>query len=465
MKRPTNLRIKLILTYAAVALLTALVAITIIRLTSGQTLMNLVQEQQTSTLKQTVQDYYISNGSLDGFFNYYVEFRPAGEFNRNTDQLPPDPRFKDREVRGVYGLVDGNRKAILPTKFFDVGQTVPEDVTAQSISVEVDGQTIAWILQDTHMQFNLSPEEESFLNRSTLAAVLAALAGLAAAAGMGVFLSGRLLDPIRRLTKASRLLAQGDLEQQVPVTTRDELGQLTETFNRMSADLLKADQQRKRLTADITHDLSTPLQIISGYIDMLEEGEVTLTPQRLEIIRTELEHLRRLVGDLTTLTQVESGGLSMEVNLLSARELLEQIQRTFHPITAREGIDLVLEQSETDAVIKADEGRMIQVLSNLVENAIRHTPKGGEIHLSLDTASGTMLCVRDTGVGITRENLPYVFDRFYKADKSRGGSSGKMGLGLAICKALVNAQGGQISAESKGQGMGTVMKVSFNSLL
>ncbi len=158
MKRSLNLQNKLILTYLGVALLTVLVATLIIHVTSSQTLLSLVQEQQTAALKQTVQDYYISNGSLDGFFNYYVEYRPAGQPELN--QSPPDKPFENREVRGVFGLVDAHKVAVLPIKGIDVGQIVSFELNARSIPVEVDSQTIAWILQDTSMQFKLNPEKK-----------------------------------------------------------------------------------------------------------------------------------------------------------------------------------------------------------------------------------------------------------------------------------------------------------------
>ena len=172
---------------------------------------------------------------------------------------------------------------------------------------------------DNKFQFKLSTEEELFLKRTSTAIAFAAGAGILAAVAIGIFLAGGLLKPIRRLTTASQALAQGDLNQQVSVTSEDELGQLTTTFNQMSADLVQADQQRKRITADITHDLSTPLQIISGYIEMLEEGEVSLTPQRIDIIKTEIGHLRRLVDDLSTLTQVEAGGLDIQLQPVQPR--------------------------------------------------------------------------------------------------------------------------------------------------
>jgi two-component system sensor histidine kinase BaeS len=460
-----SLQGKLILSYLAVALITVLVVSAIIRMTSGQSLMNLVVEQQTTSLEESVQTYYTSNGTLDGFFKAYMQIGPpqfeqpqSGVNQPGGPNRPPDRR----EMRGVQGLVDTNYHALIPTLGYEVGQIVPAETVQQKIPVEVDGQTIAWILPDTSFQFGLSPDEELFLQRTTLAIGLAALAGVVAAVGIGFLLSRRLLKPIQRLTKASHALAHGDLQQQVQVTSQDELGQLTATFNQMSADLARADQQRKRLTADITHDLSTPLQIISGYIEMLEEGEVALTPQRIEILKTEIGHLRRLVGDLTTLSQVEAGGLETQLQPVQPSGLLERIYNAYQPIAAKQGVEMALETPESIPSILADEGRMLQVLKNLVDNALRYTPEGGQITLSVVAGDRIQLHVTDSGSGIEADDLPYVFDRFYRSDKARGANAGKMGLGLAISKALVTAQGGTISAESAGRGQGTTMIVTLN---
>jgi signal transduction histidine kinase len=230
----------------------------------------------------------------------------------------------------------------------------------------------------------------------------------------------------------------------------------------MSADLVQADQQRKRLTADITHDLSTPLQIISGYIEMLEAGETTLTPQRLEIIKTEIEHLRRLVSDLSLLTQVEAGGLEIQAQPVHPEVLLERLYQAYQPIAERQGVTLSLELPASSPTIQVDEMRMLQVLKNLVDNALRYTPSGGSITLSVTAAEQVQIRVKDSGAGIEAEDLPYVFDRFYRADPARSGSGGKMGLGLAICKALVTAQGGTIAAESAGKDLGTTIVIRFN---
>lgn len=460
-----SLQRKFILSYLAVALITVVVVSVLIRLTSGQSLMNLVVEQQTALFKESAQTYYTTYGTMDGFFAFYkhddVNSPPP---EQQFDTLPPQPD-QNFEFRGLHGLVDTEYRALVPTFGYDIGEVVPQEMIRYAVAVEVDGKTVAWILPDTKMQFKLSAEEELFLQRTSLAIGLAALAGVLVAVGMGFFLSRGMVRPIRRLTQASERLAEGELQQQLPVTSQDELGQLTATFNKMSTDLYQADQQRKRMTADITHDLSTPLQIISGYVEMLESGEVTLTSQRIEIIKTEIEHLRRLVGDLTTLAQVEAGGLDIQLSPVQPGLLLERTHLAYQPIAERQGIELRLELPPSLPEITVDEGRTLQVLKNLVENALRHTPKGGNIWLGAEhDGQQVSMIVRDNGTGIDADDLPYVFERFYRADKARAGNSGKMGLGLAICKALVITQGGQITAQSAGKNQGTTMVITFDAV-
>ncbi|HQP60451.1 MAG TPA: ATP-binding protein [Anaerolineaceae bacterium] len=456
-----SLKAKLILSYLVVALITVLVVSVFIRLTSGQSLMNMVAEQETAQLKEAVQSYYTTNKTLDGFFDAYIQ-------NNMQIQNPPPPGGYEvppvmRDIRGIHGLVDTEYRTLIPMFGFELGVVMPEEMIKDAIPVEVDGETVAWILPDKKFQFNLSKEEQLFLQRTTWAIAMAALAGVLVAVAMGFLLAGGMLKPIRRLTAAAQSLAHGDLQQQVPVTSQDELGLLTSTFNQMSTDLAEADQKRKRMTADITHDLSTPLQIISGYMELLEDGEVTLSPQRIDIIKTEIEHLRRLVGDLTTLTQAEAGGLDIQIHPVHPGILMERIYQAYQPICARQGVELVLDIPEAVPAIQVDEGRMMQVLKNLVENALRYTPGGGRITLAVQIAEQVELKVIDGGSGIEPEDLPYVFDRFFRADKARGANSGKMGLGLAICKALVTAQGGTILAESAGRDQGTTIVIRFPS--
>ncbi len=454
-----SLKGKLILSFLAVALITILVVSTVLRLSSGQSLMNMVVDQETATLTEAVEEYYATAGSLEGVYEYYLQNNPY-QFGG-----PPSGGGKGggegRGLRGLGGLVDTDYRTIFPTFGVSPGNILPDTAALALTPIKVDGKVIAYIVRDEKYQFNLSAEEELFLKRTNLAIGLAAAAGVLIAVAMGFLLAGGLLKPIRRLTRASKSLATGALGEQVPVTSKDELGELTRTFNQMSADLFKADEQRKRLTADITHDLGTPLQVISGYVEMFEEKGVEVTPERLEIIKTEVGHLRRMVSDLSVLSQAEAGGLDIQCFPIETHEIVESVYQSFQPIAARQGVELVMTTTTDRPMINVDKGRMIQVLMNLVENALRYTPEGGRITLGVILGENVSITVTDTGSGIEPEDLPYVFDRFYRADKARSGNSGKMGLGLAICKALVVAQGGDINVASKGKGQGTIFTISF----
>lgn len=453
-----SLKTRLILTYAAVALVTVLVALLFVRFRSGQSLRNLVIDQQVEEMSVLVEDYYTTNQSLEGFVYYYLStiFRSGGDspfFQQPRDSDPED-------VRGIRGLVDNNGKTILPTQNLPVGVVVPERWLDGAREVEVGGVAVAWILID-EKSLELSRSEQMFMGQVNLAIAIAAGAGILTAVITGVLLAAGILKPIRKLTEASEQMAQGALGQQVDVTSKDEIGRLGESFNRMSTDIARADAERKRLTADITHDLSTPLQIISGYIEMYENGDVSLNPKQLGIIKTELENLRRLVGDLTVLTQAEGGGVEILLSPVAPNQLLEQITQSYLPIASQQGIDLRLDLDQTPVMVSADEGRMLQVLKNLMENALRHTPAGGTVTLASKVGEQVELSVTDTGDGIAAEDLPLIFERFYQADKARTGSKGKMGLGLAICKALVELQGASIKAVSAGVGQGTKLTVTI----
>jgi signal transduction histidine kinase len=454
-----SIKAKLILSYLAVALLTVLVVSVLVRVTSGQSLMNLVVQQETAELRNAVQVYFSEVGSLEGFADYYRFTTITGLDFGMMDHM--DRPSMDRDIRLLHGLVDADQVVLIPFANLKVGDTATEEFMKQAIAVQYEGETIAHILPESKYQFALNAEELLFLRRTNMAIGMAALAGIAAAVIIGYLLAGMLIRPIQRLTKASQQLAAGDLQQQVPVTSQDEMGQLTSTFNKMSSDLFNADQKRKRMTADITHDLSTPLQIISGYIEMLEGSEITLSPERIDVIKTEIDHLRRLVGDMTTLTQAESGGLEMQLQPIEPANLIDYVRRTYEPIASQKGIEIKVEVGEGLPMINVDEGRMIQVLKNLMDNALRYTPDCGTIRISAEVTDKVHLRVTDSGNGIEPEDLPYVFDRFYRADKNRTSNAGKMGLGLAICKALVEAQGGSIAVESGGNQTGTTFTISL----
>ncbi len=466
-----SLRFKLILSFLAVALISVLLISVMIRVGSTDRLLKLAIDQQAATLQADALGYYETNGSWDGFAEYLRTQQKPPDFFREFNQDDQPPEFDQQkgndsiqhDQRPLVAIIDLDGRLVFSAFGMRVGEILPDKYIDDKIPLELDGETIAYIVPDRSLSFKLSSEEEVFLARTNQAILIAALVGVGAAILMGVILAGVLLKPIRNLRKASQALAAGDLDQRVPVTSQDELGQLSESFNKMGEDLKYADQQRKQMTADITHDLGTPLQVIAGYIEMFEEMPEAVNAKRLGIINTEIEHLRRLLEDLNMLSQADAKAMNIDLQLLDPAPMVEQICHIYQPMCEKEGIRLSFEIQNDLPQIRLDEGRMSQVLKNLVENAMRYTKDNGQIILHARQEEKTIIFeVTDDGTGIDEKDLPHVFDRFYKADPSRTiGVGGKSGLGLAISRALVEAQGGKIKALSAGLGKGTTMKITF----
>ncbi|HTP11194.1 MAG TPA: ATP-binding protein, partial [Anaerolineae bacterium] len=256
-------------------------------------------------------------------------------------------------------------------------------------------------------------------------------------------------------------LAHGDLQQQVPVRSHDELGELAQAFNQMSADLARATQLRRQMTADIAHDLRTPLTVIGGYIEALRDQVLPPTPERFDMIYGEVQHLQQLVEDLRTLSLADAGELRLNRQPIEPRALLAEVAALFQHRAEQQQIALIVDAADTLPAINIDEGRFVQVLSNLVANALRYTPDGGHITLgAVDRSGGVQLIMQDDGAGISPEALPHIFDRFYRADQSRQQESGESGLGLAIARSIIEAHGGAIHVESE-VGRGTTFTISL----
>jgi signal transduction histidine kinase len=279
------------------------------------------------------------------------------------------------------------------------------------------------------------------------------LAGLAAGGG-GILLvsliSGNVLAPVSALNAAARRLGGGDLSQRVPAPSRDEVGQLGRTFNSMAEGLENAERQRKNLVADVSHELRTPLSNIQGYIEAIRDGVLEPDEATMGTIHEQVLHLTRLVEDLRLLAQTEAEDFQLAIEPDSLDELVGRSVEAFRARAESRGIALKLEGASDMPLIDLDRTRIAQVVGNLLENAVRHTPSGGEVTVSVGAERGSVatVTVADNGEGIPADELEHVFERFYRVDRSRARTTGGTGMGLTIAKKLVEAHGGAIRVES-----------------
>ena len=386
----------------------------------------------------------------------------SGAFRRtqqssSTSQPLPMSNAGGRE----YALADASGKVIVGIEgLYQEGEHLSPETLATGATILYDGSTVGTLIAQRR-NIVYSQAEQQFLDRSKTSLLLTLLATILIAALGGVLLSRTLTRPLIELTAAAQNLAAGDLSQKVDVRSRDELGELSQAFNQMSAEIEQSDRQRKRMTADIAHDLRTPLTVIGGYIESMRDGDLEPTPERLAMLYSEITRLNRMVSDLRLLSQSDAGALSLNLQPVDPKQLLERSFELFELRASEQRLNLTVEAQEGLPMILGDESRLIQVMENLIGNAIRHTPSGGQIGLNakLQQASqvGENACVRfsvsDTGEGIPEKELPYIFEEFHRVDKSRHADENQSGLGLAIVKAIVLGHGGRVWVESMlGQG-------------
>jgi signal transduction histidine kinase len=457
---------KLTLAFMLVAFTTAALVALFIRLTSADRLMQLIIEQQRSSMELSLQEYYEANGSWEGVAQNWGEIVsqsiPRPEPSQPDLSIQEDRPFEIQGRRNFMGLADANGKVIVSINpSSPVGSQLPSNVLNTGTSVIVNGEQVGTIFT-TQQHFGFNPQEAQFLQRTTEALIFAIVIAMLVAVLMGVILARTLTGPLQALTRAAHSITQGDLEQQVKVGSDDEIGKLASAFNHMSQEVSRVNRLKQQMTADIAHDLRTPLTVISGYIESMREGVLQPTSERLSLIYSEIERLQNLVEDLRMLSLADAGELSLNPQPVSPNNLLNRAASLFQNQAEQRNVTIQVDASDDLPEIEVDESRMMQVLSNLLSNALRHTQPEGTVSLSARSSGDKLeICVRDTGEGIPPEELPYIFDRFQRGDKSRHMETGESGLGLAIVKALVDAHGGSTSAESM-PGVGTSIRLLLN---
>lgn len=465
-----SLAVKLTLAFLIVGLTGAVLVAILVRQSTRSAFDQFIMDREQQSLIATLTEYYQTNGKWDGVADYLRiaiqepdQEPPQGALQgRPDDQAPfPDNRKDYHRSWNLFTLIGPDYTILFSGQTSRIGQTVPNTDVSHAISLTVDGKTIGWLtLAPPPKQWILSNPEKNFLERVNKATAVSAVFASVLALFLGGLLAYTLTRSMRELREATDDIARGNLGRQVKIRSKDELGDLADSFNKMSTDLARATQARRQMTADIAHDLRTPLSVISGYTEALSDGKLPGNTEIYGVLYQETLYLKRLIDDLRELSLADAGELTLNLQSIQLHSLLEQAA-TRHAVAAK-NIDVTLRVNSSPELplIKADPERISQVLDNLIINALRYTPAGEEIVLTSDVVNHQVrIKIQDSGCGIAPEDLPNIFNRFYRGDKSRQ-QNGESGLGLAISKSIVEAHHGTISVDSE-QGKGTTFSILF----
>ena len=453
---------KLIIAFLSIGVVSVLIiAITAVLSTRAEFIRFLTDQTQTDTVTR-LSNYYHTYGSWERVESVFV-YGNSGQQPGMGPGMGSGPHGR----RPPFALANHNGRIIIASGPYDRGETLSEAALEESIPITEEGKTIGFLIP-VRAPFEGQPRELEFIQRINRLLIYGALIGAMIALVLGVFLSRSLTRPIRELTRATHAVSEGNLSQQVPVRSNDELGELAQAFNKMSSELSRSVNARKQMTADIAHELRTPLSLILGHAEAVHDGVLPPSRENFEIVREEAARLEHLVNDLRILSLADAGELSISPQTVESQRLLQDVASTYQYQAQRKNISLELDLSSPLPDIEVDPGRMTQVLTNTLDNALRHTPEGGQIMLSAREVDGQVeLAIRDSGPGLKKEDLDRIFDRFYRTDASRqrdGAFAGGSGLGLAIARSIVQAHGGQISAESEeGKGLKIIITLPGKS--
>lgn len=303
---------------------------------------------------------------------------------------------------------------------------------------------------------------EAFQGAISDALLIAGVVAVVTAIVISLLVTGRITRPVRRMSLVSRRIAAGNYAERVRVKSHDELGELAGNFNLMAEALEETERRRLELIGDVAHELRTPIATLEGYLEGLLDGVIESNERTWAKLHGEAGRLRRLVDDLQELSRAEARQVSLNLRPANPLEIARVAIDRLTPLYAEKGLELETKLPGNLPQVKADHDRAVQVLTNFLTNALRYTPAPGKVNLAMRQTGNTVeYLVSDTGLGIAPENLPHLFERFYRVDKSRSRAMGGSGIGLTISKALVEEMGGTVSVSSPGVGKGATFSFTL----
>lgn len=380
----------------------------------------------------TLEGYYLAYGNWDGVESVF-EARPG------WDSL--DPILLDQDYRIILDRRPDSA-SIVGSRY----EPRPEDLV---IELKVRDERIGYLVITT---FSLSTRlgfARGILLPIGMISIILALFLIVAA----ILLVRRFVNPLADMIYAARQVANGNLDTRIPTKGPQDLRSLSESFNEMAASLERSDRERRDMLADIAHELRTPLSVIRGRLEGIVDGIYTENGPQVSMALEQTYLLQRLVDDLRLLTLAETRQLQFDKQNVNIGGVIEQVLEMFSAEAAEKNISLSFPERNGDLSVLVDPQRFEQVLSNLIGNSLRYIPEGGKVWVTAnETLDGVQITINDNGSGIPAEDLPFIFDRFWRKEKSRARASGGTGLGLAIAKQLIEAQGGTIEARNLPEG-------------
>jgi two-component system OmpR family sensor kinase/two-component system sensor histidine kinase BaeS len=438
------MRLRIFLAFALVALVSVIVMVVIARQNTALAVHSFMYRggmYGAEGLVQELKDYYQSVGSWEGVENLLAA---PGRGHGQGGMGQGMGAMMNQRLR----LAGADGQIVADTTTSPAGELSNAE-RGGAIEIQVGGRTVGYLLAEGGMAFDQG-DERFLVDRLTSAALTAGLIAGGLSLLLSLLLAYSLMRPVRALTRAARHLGEGDLSQRLKASGGDELALMARTFNRMADSLQQAESSRRSLTADIAHELRNPLAVQRANLEALQDGVYPLIPEALTPVLEQNLLLTRLVDDLRTLALVDGGELRLERVPVELDGLVARLVDRFQPQAGLNKVTIDLENNAAASLpvmVSVDPFRVDQILSNLLSNALRYTPEGGRVVVKSEASpGGGQVSVRDSGPGIPPDSIPHVFERFYRADRSRSRAEGGTGLGLAIARKLAEAHGGSLEA-------------------
>ncbi len=396
------------------------------------------------------------------------ELQQHYQYHQNWNEAEPLIRGARTTFRGrryadlTFFLADADKKIIYHPQVRNTDKHLADVSQTQVFPIQVDGRPVGYLAVGPLIKNRSDMSGPPFSFLSTLLLTFAVVTGISGIL-FGVLVSRSLTAPLNRLAKSARAIGARDLSQRVEVTGSREMKDVAIAFNEMATGLDQAEQLRRNLIADVAHELRTPLSVLQGNLRAILDEVYPLDKAEVTRLYDQTRLLSRLVTDLHELAQAEARQLPLNMQETNLSALISSVSDTFAPIVETKSIDLQTNLAAAIPALEVDAARLTQVLNNLLNNALRHTPQGGRITINTQhTASTIRIDFIDTGEGVPPEHLPHIFDRFYRTDPARSRDKGGAGLGLAIARAIVEAHDGTISVTSAGiAGQGSTFTVQL----